>query len=43
MFGDSGGQLGHSWGAQLALRYALDHPARVSGLVYLSGVGLGWA
>ena len=35
--------LGHSWGAQLALRYALDHPARVSGLVYLSGVGLGWA
>jgi proline iminopeptidase len=35
--------LGHSWGAQLALRYALDHPARVTGLVYLSGVGLGWA
>ncbi|HEY7430321.1 MAG TPA: alpha/beta hydrolase [Streptosporangiaceae bacterium] len=35
--------LGHSWGAQLALRYALDHPDRVTGLVYLSGVGLGWA
>jgi proline iminopeptidase len=34
--------LGHSWGAQLALRYALDHPDRVSRLVYLSGVGLGW-
>jgi proline iminopeptidase len=35
--------LGHSWGAQLALRYALDHPERVTRLVYLSGVGLGWA
>ena len=35
--------LGHSWGAQLALRYALDHPERVTKLVYLSGVGLGWA
>lgn len=33
--------LGHSWGAQLGLRYALDHPDRVSGLVYLSGTGLG--
>lgn len=35
--------LGHSWGAQLGLRYALDHPDRVSGLVYLSGTGLGRA
>ena len=35
--------LGHSWGATLALRYALDHPDRVSALVYVSGVGLGWA
>jgi len=34
--------LGHSWGAQLALRYALDNPERVSHLVYASGVGLGW-
>jgi proline iminopeptidase len=34
------GLLGHSWGAQLALRYALDHPGRVSRLVYLSGTGL---
>jgi proline iminopeptidase len=34
--------LGHSWGAQVALRYALDHPDRVSKLVYVSGVGLGW-
>jgi proline iminopeptidase len=32
--------LGHSWGAQLALLYALDHPDRVSRLVYLSGTGL---
>lgn len=32
--------LGHSWGAQLALRYALDHPERVSRLVYLAGTGL---
>ncbi|MEU0567827.1 alpha/beta hydrolase [Nonomuraea sp. NPDC005983] len=32
--------LGHSWGAQLALRYALDHPERVSGLVYVSGTGI---
>lgn len=33
--------LGHSWGATLALRYALDHPDRVSKLVYVSGTGLG--
>jgi proline iminopeptidase len=32
--------LGHSWGAQLALRYALDHPGRVRGLVYVSGTGI---
>jgi proline iminopeptidase len=35
--------FGHSWGATLALRYALDHPDRVSGLVYACGTGLGWA
>jgi proline iminopeptidase len=35
--------LGHSWGATLALRYALDHPGRVSALAYFSGTGLGWA
>jgi proline iminopeptidase len=35
--------LGHSWGAQLALRYALDRPDRVSHLVYVSGTGLGFA
>lgn len=33
--------LGHSWGASVALRYALDHPDRVSKLVYVSGTGLG--
>src|SRR5437764_5235817 len=35
--------FGHSWGATLALRYALDHPDRVSALVYACGTGLGWA
>jgi len=35
--------LGHSWGATLALAYALDYPDRVSALVYASGTGLGWA
>lgn len=35
--------LGHSWGAQLALRYALDHPDRVTALAYVSGTGLGFA
>lgn len=34
--------LGHSWGATLALRYALDRPDRVSALIYVSGTGLGW-
>jgi proline iminopeptidase len=35
--------FGHSWGATLALRYALDHPDRASALVYACGTGLGWA
>jgi proline iminopeptidase len=34
--------FGHSWGAALALRYALDRPDRVSALVYACGTGLGW-
>lgn len=38
--------LGHSWGAHLALRYALEHPQRVSHLIYVSGTGIdpdrGW-
>jgi proline iminopeptidase len=33
--------LGHSWGAQLALGYALARPERVSVLVYVSGTGIG--
>jgi proline iminopeptidase len=32
--------LGHSWGATLALAYALAHPDRVGALVYVSGVGI---
>jgi proline iminopeptidase len=32
--------LGHSWGAELALRYTLADPDRVSGLVYVSGTGI---
>ncbi|MFD5752525.1 alpha/beta fold hydrolase [Streptomyces sp. NPDC127033] len=32
--------LGHSWGAHLALSYALAHPARVSALIYVSGTGI---
>lgn len=30
---------GHSWGASLCLVYALRHPTRVRGIIYLSGVG----
>jgi proline iminopeptidase len=33
--------LGHSWGAQLALSYALAHPERVGTLIYVSGIGIG--
>lgn len=32
--------LGHSWGAQLALLYALEHPEHVSRLIYVSGTGI---
>lgn len=31
---------GHSWGANLALAYALEHPHRVGALLYLSGTGI---
>ncbi|MFI6548384.1 alpha/beta fold hydrolase [Streptomyces prunicolor] len=33
--------LGHSWGASLALNYALAHPDRVAALIYVSGTGIG--
>lgn len=32
--------VGHSWGATLALLYAIEHPERVTKLVYASGTGL---
>lgn len=32
--------LGHSWGSDLAVRYALDHPDRVRGAVGIAGHGL---
>jgi proline iminopeptidase len=32
--------LGHSWGATLALRYALRYPEQVSHLIYVSGTGI---
>lgn len=32
--------LGHSWGSDLAVRYALDRPDRVSGVIGLCGHGL---
>jgi proline iminopeptidase len=32
--------LGHSWGAHLALRYAIEHPSHVSALIYVSGTGI---
>ena len=34
---------GHSWGASLALQYALRHPDRTHALVYISGTGIGQA
>ena len=35
--------LGHSWGADLALRYAVAHPERATAVVYVGGVGAGAA
>lgn len=32
---------GHSWGAELALRYALAHPDRTDGMLYIAGTGIG--
>jgi proline iminopeptidase len=33
---------GHSWGASLALFFALAHPLRTLGVIYLCGSGLRW-
>jgi proline iminopeptidase len=33
---------GHSWGASLALLYAIRHPERVRSVLYVSGVGCEW-
>jgi proline iminopeptidase len=33
---------GHSWGAVLALFYALAHPERTLGVIYLAGTGIHW-
>lgn len=33
--------VGHSWGAELALRYAARHPDRATAVVYIAGVGAG--
>ena len=32
--------FGHSWGASLALAYAVTHPERTVGVVYVSGTGV---
>jgi proline iminopeptidase len=32
---------GHSWGAELALRYALAYPGRTRGVVYIGSTGIG--
>ncbi|MGA8117996.1 MAG: alpha/beta hydrolase [Actinocatenispora sp.] len=37
---DSWVVLGHSWGSDLAVRYALDHPSRVRSVVGIAGHGL---
>lgn len=33
--------IGHSWGAELALRYAASHPGHTAGVIYIAGVGAG--
>lgn len=32
--------LGHSWGSDLAVRYALEHPERIRGVIGIAGHGL---
>lgn len=31
---------GHSWGANLVLAFACEHPGRVNGIIYLAGTGI---
>jgi proline iminopeptidase len=38
---DRWGVAGHSWGAELALRYAAEHPDRSTAVAYIAGVGAG--
>lgn len=38
---DRSAVVGHSWGAELALRYAAQHPERTTAVGYLAGVGAG--
>jgi proline iminopeptidase len=38
---DRWGVAGHSWGAELALRYAARHPDRTTAVAYVAGVGAG--
>ncbi|MBL7487260.1 alpha/beta hydrolase [Frankia sp. AgB1.9] len=38
---DRWGVVGHSWGAELGLRYAARSPDRVTGVAYVAGVGAG--
>jgi proline iminopeptidase len=40
---DSWSVGGHSWGAVLALEYAIAHPDRSTSLLYVSGIGIGTA
>lgn len=35
------GVAGHSWGAELAIRYAAAYPDRTTAVAYLAGVGAG--
>ncbi|MBA3906485.1 MAG: alpha/beta hydrolase [Pseudonocardiales bacterium] len=38
---ESWGVVGHSWGAELALRYAARYPSRTTAVVYIAGIGAG--
>jgi proline iminopeptidase len=38
---DRWGVLGHSWGAELGLRYAAGHPEQSTAVAYVGGVGAG--